>query len=83
MQMTTNQLLIAQTVGKISTCDPILNFVVRIRVRFRVKARVGDGIVFRVKVWFYLSIQWKLTNGGAIIEYTIHGISAICIHTVQ
>ena len=30
----------------------------KIRVRFSVKDRVKVGMVYRVRVWFVLSIQW-------------------------
>ena len=61
--------------GKIFTgIPPILNFGVRIRVRFkirvrfwvrvRVKDRVVVGMVFKVRVCFYLLILWRVMGGN-------------------
>ena len=48
----------------------ICHILVRIRVRFKIKARfsisvkdsVRIGMVFRVWWWFYLSLEWKVTG---------------------
>ena len=47
---------------KTSACTTsIINFWVRIRVRFkiRIRSRVRVGMVFRIMVRFPLSIQWR------------------------
>ena len=51
----------------------------KIRVQFRVTVRVKENVmvemVFRVRVWLYLPIQWRATGGGGgYFRFTVRGL---------